>query len=136
MIAHQLFNSQVEPWEQSQFVSEWHRLMPGVGKHYEPDVELLKGIAIEVTDVSPLVQKQTSRETTNDEEQNVIYLKYFPKKSLPTLDEDKFAVLFKEKIKWKLDVMKSYFNDDNFQSLLLKYARRFENDGHLWCEAK
>mmetsp|Transcript_5058 Transcript_5058/g.7312 ORF Transcript_5058/g.7312 Transcript_5058/m.7312 type:complete len:524 (+) Transcript_5058:106-1677(+) len=36
-----IFNSQPEPWEQSSFISEWHALIPGIGKTYQPDINLL-----------------------------------------------------------------------------------------------
>jgi hypothetical protein len=137
-LAHQLFNSQTAPWKQSHFLSEWYRLMPGVGKEYEPTIGLLKGIAIITTSISPLLQVDKENMTPDDDEQKEEpYWKYFPKESLPSTDAERFGAIFAEKEKWKLDVLKAYFDEVNLETLLLRYTRSFEDDeGSVWYTAK
>ena len=130
-LAHQLFNSQIAPWKQSQFLSEWHRLMPGVGKDYEPTVDLLSGIAISVSSISPIHRQDNGNDDDDDGDEggnNRLYWKYFPKESLPTSDDEKkFKIMFQEKEKWKMEELKPYF-DDRLDALLLKYTRRVEDN--------
>lgn len=133
-LAHQLFNSRIAPWKQSYFISEWHRLMPGVGEAYEPNISALKGIAIAVKSISPVLQDQSHEKHESTDE---LYLKYFPKEALPNSDEEKFNMVFKEQSKWKWEELQPYFDESKFEELLLKYARRCEDDeSNVWYEAK
>ena len=119
--------------------------MPGVGKEYEPSIDLLKGIAIgvSVSTVSPIDQADNNRVggdsynvgDNDDDDSNMkeaeLYWKYFPKEALPSSDGEKFGVMFKEQDKWKLEDLKPYFNNTKFKALLLKYTRRIEDDNDI-----
>ena len=101
--------------------------MPGVGKEYEPTVELLSGIAISVSSISPM-HRQDNDNDGDEEGNNKLYWKYFPKESLPTSDDGKkFKIMFQQKEIWKMEEFKPYF-DDCLDALLLKYTRRVNGD--------
>ena len=105
--------------------------MPGVGKEYEPSFDLLKGIAIEVTQISPIHRDGLEHSASEN-----VFWKYFPKEALPVPDEDKFKVIFKEKIQWTFDELEPYFDQTKFESLLLKYTTRHKKDKCVWFEGK
>lgn len=131
-VAHLIFNSRIAPWKQSHFLSEWHRLMPGVGKEYEPNISLLKGIAIGVKTVSPMLQDRS-----NLSESDELYWKYFPNEALPLSVEEKFKMIFKEQSKWKSEDLLPYFEESQFDELLMRYTtRRDGDDASVWYEAK
>lgn len=109
--------------------------MPGVGKEYEPNVELLRGIAISTRTVNPIYKDDESKsllDNDNDEDEganSVLYWKYFPKEALPSLDGEKFKAMFKEQDRWRLEDLEPYFDGQDLQSKLLEYTRHIEGEG-------
>lgn len=107
--------------------------MPGVGKEYEPSIDSLKGIAIEVTQINPIHWDHGLEHSAGEN----VFWKYFPKEALPVPDEDKFKLIFKEKIQWTFDELEPYFDQTKFESLLLKYTTRHKDDNnYIWYEGK
>ncbi len=115
--------------------------MPGVGQEYEPTMDLLAGIAISVSTVSPIHQDQTANDSSSnghrnfdsdDQKDTELYWKYFPKKALPSSDEKRMRVMFEAKEKWKLEEIQPYF-DEQMKGLLMKYAQKIDGDnGGVW----
>ena len=109
--------------------------MPGVGKEYEPNIDLLKGVAISVTSVSPIHDQNDNPSTTmihddaDNNDKNELYWKYFPKELLPSSsDADKFSAIFNEQEKWTLEELEQYFDKARLKTLLLKHTRQVETD--------
>ena len=123
--------------------------MPGVGKDYEPRIELLKGVALITNHVDPVSVSDekklndfyndyttTTTTTTNtttskdDDESELNYLKYFPRDLLPYNVEKRFEMLFKEQEKWRVEDLKVYLQPlvDDFgfvmSDLLSQYCRK------------
>jgi len=106
--------------------------MPGVGALYEPELGVIKDLALYVKDVSPMdkdevVPSPIGMQAKGDE---VLYLKYFPREKLPSTQDDIFKVLFKERAKWNFDHLAPYIEDivkkssfKTVQELLVKYAK-------------
>lgn len=136
-IAHQIFNSRMRPWKQSHFLLEWHRLMPGVGKEYEPNADLLRGIAISTAKINPVYKDEQSTtlidNDTDEGANNALYWKYFPKEALPYLSCEKFKAIFKEQDRWKLEDLEPYLDKQNLESDLMEYTRRIEDESNsIW----
>lgn len=129
ILAHYIFNLQTAPWEQKKFIETWHNLMPGVGGMYEPKLDVLQGISVTVSEVSPM-ETNESAQVLVDEKEPVLYQKYFPIQSLPTTQEGRFKALFKERKRWKFDDLEPYLEDlvenssfKTTQELLVVFAR-------------
>ena len=132
ILAHYIFNEQKAPWEEKKFIERWHNLIPGVGPIYEPDLQVLKGICILVTEVSPM-EVGSDQAITNDDPEaksTMLYQKYFPLRSLPTTPEGRFKALFHERTRWKLEDMAPYLEDllessssKTIKELLVKFSR-------------
>jgi len=148
-IAHYLFISQTKPWEQSVFLSEWNRLMPGVGILYEPKIELLKGVALIASNVDPETLEKSKKameySVTGKGESSLVHLKYFPRESLPLDAYERFKALFKEQSTWTLNDLEPYletlvsFGEESVTDLLLKYTYAFEDkdrSARLYMEKK
>ncbi len=102
---------QTAPWEQNKFMETWHNLMPGVGAMYEPSLNALKGIAITTKDISPMELEESAQGAAPDEEETILYLKYFPIQGLPTTQDGRFKALFKERERWKFEDLEPYLID-------------------------
>mmetsp|Transcript_20518 Transcript_20518/g.30100 ORF Transcript_20518/g.30100 Transcript_20518/m.30100 type:complete len:553 (-) Transcript_20518:178-1836(-) len=148
-LAHNLFNSQTQPWERSMFLSEWQRLIPGVGDVYMPKLEWLRGIALEVkkgeTTLNPYSTTELTKISSNDDNENdAMYLKYFPENRLSIDPPKRFQRLFAEREKWTLQDLEPYISKlaDKVgitqAELLLKYAQVVtdKEDGAQWYLAR
>mmetsp|Transcript_30062 Transcript_30062/g.34938 ORF Transcript_30062/g.34938 Transcript_30062/m.34938 type:complete len:122 (-) Transcript_30062:213-578(-) len=121
--------------------------MPGVGIHYEPQIDLLRGVAIGVTDVSPIIQAENGdnlqkfvrvHDKNENDHKNVLYWKYFPKEQIMRSSvEQRFKMLFKEKAKWELEDLEPYFDKSRLKEVLMKYTRHANDDkGCTWYMSK
>lgn len=125
-----MFNLQTDPWEKETFIKEWYQLMPGVGSLYEPKLTVLRGIAIETSDISPMVADVPLDMSERNDEGIPTYLKYFPRECLPSSPDGRFKALFKEKTTWTFDELMPYIEDlldksqfKTAQELLLNYTK-------------
>ena len=156
-MAHQLFNSRSTPWPIDDFVNEWHRGMPGVGKSFEPSIDILGGVALHhessshMSDLSssvftnnPSSMTRIKSEKGNTKEEIIKSLKYFPERKLPLDPKSRFQSLFREKEQWlsqELDpYMERLVGDESGTTkaeLLLKYTCMVEDEeGVTWYRSR
>jgi hypothetical protein len=131
IVAHHVFNMKRGPWEEEKFIQQWHNLMPGVGATYEPELNVIRDIALIEKEVSPMEQEESAASKgLQAKVDEPIYLKYFPRDNLPSSQDGRFKALFKERGKWKFDHLVPYVEDlvktSSFKSvpeLLVLYAK-------------
>jgi len=132
IVAHHVFNMKTTPWETEAFIQQWHNLMPGVGALYEPELGVIKDVALYVKEVSPMDKDEVVPSPIGMQAKGseVLYLKYFPRENLPSTQDGLFKVLFKERARWKFDHLAPYVENlvkkssfKTVQELLVKHAK-------------
>ena len=99
--------------------------MPGVGKPFEPSLDVLRGIALRSelisNDISELsssvfskknihINTTKSKSPSSKEETSQICLKYFPEQRLSLNAQSRFRALFQEKEQWELKELDPYLD--------------------------
>ena len=124
--------------------------MPGVGKAFEPSVEILTGVALhkEVSyqsiNLTSSDTKATVKSTKNKDDYLVKCLQYFPESKLPFDAKTRFNALFREKKQWQFHELEPYIeclvgDESNITKadLLLKFTLTFLDENKiLWYRSR
>jgi hypothetical protein len=126
-------------WPLKDFQEEWSRYMPFTTGQ-DPSLDLLRGIALKIK--QPLLSKNRSSHGNPDATQNfddqMDFLLYFPERSLPLDTKRRFEKMFAFREEWTLEELEPYIKclvskqkiDGSLTQaeLLLKYTRVITKD--------